>query len=125
MAVELLVTLLHHPHGHAAAADLDGSADGGAAAAASSPLGSVPHQLRVSLPRFRTDAMVGQAFNKCTACSSVIVDAYKARGFEFLLSAFNRATYLEDFTGLSEMHAQAEAAMQEVCAFDSDEEDDE
>ena len=54
-----------------------------------SPLGVVPHQIRGALSFFRTDCMLGRAFGKCTACSATVTDAYAARGFDFLLDAFN------------------------------------
>ena len=65
LAVELMVNLLHHPKGGAAEADVGGDMGGGGHPR--SPLGSVPHQLRASLPMFRVDSMVGRAFDKCTA----------------------------------------------------------
>lgn len=120
LAVELMVTLLHHPEGANADADLGGDS---VTAAAASPLGSVPHQIRASLPSFRNDAMTGRAFDKCTACSSTVLAAFRERGFTFLLEAFNRATYLEDLTGLTQMHAETEAALEDVTLFDDDDED--
>jgi len=118
LAVELLVNLLHHPHGMDAPADLGGGTEGGGGPRSS--LGAVPHQLRASLPMFRVDPMVGRAFDKCTACSQTVLDAYGARGVEFLLEAFNRATYLEDLTGLTKMHQETEAALENVIDFDDD-----
>ena len=49
---------------------------------------------------------------------------YRARGFDFLLSAFNRATYLEDLTGLTQMHAETEAALEAMDAYDEGEGED-
>ena len=122
LAVELMVTVLHHPAGGAAEADLGGGLE--ARGRSESCLGCVPHQLRASLPMFRVDAMVGRSFDKCTACSAIVLEAYGAGGFEFLLSAFNRATYLEDLTGLTQMHAETEAALEDVDVFDEDDEGD-
>jgi len=117
MAVELMVTLLHHPSGGNAHAEL---VEGSRPTATSSPLGSAPHQLRVALPFFRTDVMTGCSFDKCTACSPTVLHAFDERGFAFLLEAFNRATYLEDLTGLTKMHAETEAALEDVDVFDDD-----
>ena len=85
----------------------------------------MPHQLRASLPMFRLDAMVGRAFDKCTACSPTVLFAFGSRGFEFLLSAFNRASYLEDLTGLTQMHQAISEARhaEDVDLFDDDEEE--
>lgn len=120
MAVELMVTILHHPDGANANADLGGST--AAATPAKSPLGCVPHQIRATLPAFRNDAMIGHAFDKCTACSPTVMGAFRERGFSFLLTAFNQATYLEDLTGLTQMHAETEAALEDVGLFDEDDE---
>jgi ubiquitin-like modifier-activating enzyme ATG7 len=39
---------------------------------AGSPLGLVPHQLRGALSQWKTVLVEGQAYDKCTACSSVV-----------------------------------------------------
>ena len=52
-----------------------------------------------------------------------MLDAYRTQGFAFLLSAFNRASYLEDLTGLTQMHAETEAALEMVDALDEEDED--
>lgn len=121
LAVELMVTLLHHPKVGDADADIGA---GSASAVTASPLGCVPHQIRASLPMYRNDVMIGQAFDKCTACSSTVLDAFRERGFSFLHEAFNRATYLEDLTGLTQMHAETEAALEDISLLDDDAEDD-
>mmetsp|Transcript_32039 Transcript_32039/g.70119 ORF Transcript_32039/g.70119 Transcript_32039/m.70119 type:complete len:191 (+) Transcript_32039:925-1497(+) len=124
MAVELMVSLLHHPHGASAEADADVEGRREAhAQATQSPLGLVPHQVRGFLSAFRSDCMVGRAFDKCTACSAAVLSAHEAQGFDFLLSAFNRAAYLEELTGLSQMHREAEAALESLEFFGDDEAD--
>ena len=35
-----------------------------------------------------------------------VVQAYQREGFSFLLKAFNEPSYLEDLTGLTQMHAE-------------------
>ena len=116
LAVELLVSLAHHPLAHGAPADAH-------AAEPSTPLGLVPHQLRGFLPTFRTDLLTGEAFSCCVACSErVVVDGYRADGFAFLLRAFNEPDFLEIFSGLRELHKQAEAAIE---AWEGDGGDDE
>jgi ubiquitin-like modifier-activating enzyme ATG7 len=70
----------------------------------------------------------GQAYDKCTACSSVVsslhlrrvvadkqvVEEYKKEGFKMLLRAFNDSDYLEKLTGLDELHRESEAIMDDV-----------
>lgn len=111
LAVELVVSLLHHPHGQVAAADatpadmelqeqeVAATMGGGGSLLRQSPLGTVPHQIRTSLPFWRVDCMTAHAFEHCTACGPVVIATYKKSGFEFLLRAFNDSSYLEDLTG--------------------------
>ena len=128
LAVELAVAVLHHPHG--AAADDDISEEGGSAkgdgGAAVSCLGGVPHQIRGTLSRFATESLRGAAFARCTACSDTVVQALNdpaEGGFNFLMRAFNGGAYLEDLTGLTELHKSAEAALASVDFFDDEDED--
>lgn len=115
LAVELLVSLEHHPLGHAAPADKpDGEA--------STPLGLLPHQVRGSLPSYASMLIDGQAYSCCTACSARAVRQYRTDGFAFLLRAFNEPGFLEDFTGLKEVHRQA-AAVAEASGLDDDDDD--
>mmetsp|Transcript_37995 Transcript_37995/g.119675 ORF Transcript_37995/g.119675 Transcript_37995/m.119675 type:complete len:280 (+) Transcript_37995:519-1358(+) len=122
LAVELAVTVLHHEHGAEADADVPAEA-ARAATCDESPLGVVPHQIRGALSFFRTDCMLGRAFGKCTACSATVTDAYAARGFDFLLDAFNGGDYLEELTGLAQMHREAEAALEDVGFFEDEEDE--
>jgi len=115
LAVELMVTLMHHPQGSSAQADLVGDDESAAGPdAPRSPLGGVPHQVRATLPLFRTACLSGSSFDKCTACSGTVLSAYGSEGFPFLLKAFNSSTYLEDLTGLTQMKAEAEAALESM-----------
>ena len=64
---------------------------------------------------------LGHAFERCTACSRTVVDAFEEKGLDFLMAAFNRASYLEDMTGLTQMHAETEAALEDCVGFSDDE----
>lgn len=106
VAVELLVTLLHHPDGGFAPADISAKDDHFTVESAS-PLGLVPHQIRGFLSRYHTILPASQAFDKCTACSAVVLKHYKEHGFAFLLKVFNEPNnFLEDLTGLTQLHQQ-------------------
>ena len=80
--------------------------DGGAAlpiesAHVASPLGRVPHQIRGSMAEFSVMLLSGHAFDKCTACSTVVLDAFKADPSAFLDGALNTPQFLEDLSGLT------------------------
>jgi len=126
LAVELAVSVLHHPEGARAAA---GSSSG--------TLGAVPHQIRGNLSAFEQRVYEAPAFRQCTACSPAVVGQYgldadarwcvcfsqpvRRRSLfdslfacfacrRFLLAAFRDGTTLEELTGLSQLHASAQAA---------------
>jgi ubiquitin-like modifier-activating enzyme ATG7 len=67
------------------------------------PLGILPHQVRGFVAHFAQLVVMGHAFNKCTACSSIVVMEFRERGMEFVLEVLNRPNYLEDLTGLTEL----------------------
>ncbi|XP_077991416.1 ubiquitin-like modifier-activating enzyme ATG7 [Glandiceps talaboti] len=118
MAVELLMTLLQHPDGGYAAADTSAK-DDHLSCEFVSPLGLVPHQIRGFLSRFTHVLPASLAFNRCTGCSDSVIQHYETKGFEFLQNAFNDPTYLEDLTGLTELHKETHDA--EIWDFSDDE----
>jgi len=104
LAVELLVGILHHPHGIYAKAEFANSIDTGST---EQPLGILPHQVRGSLSQFSQMTLVGHSSSSCTACCTTVVSEYRKRGMDFILQAINHPTYLEDLTGLTELMKSA------------------
>jgi len=88
IAVELLVSLLHHPDQAAASSE------------ATTPLGGVPHQIRGLLSTFEQSAYRGHAFSKCTACSLPVLESLQQQGFPFLRSVCEDPEILERLLGL-------------------------
>ncbi|KAF9426171.1 Autophagy protein 7 [Podila epigama] len=126
MAVEMLVSLLHHPSGVRAPADRgdageDDSGASGSDRTSGSTLGLLPHQIRGFLSRFKNLLISGQAYDRCTACSDAILETYEREGFEFLLKVFQDAKHLEDVTGLTQMKEESENLDMD---WDEDEDDD-
>jgi len=105
---------------------------GAAATRTASPLGMVPHQLRGFVAQFSTLMLKNPAFARCTACSATITAKFQEQGFEFLMKvcrwlrclrvagwvvmvsgfvkAFNSPTFLEEVSGLAELHATIDDA---------------
>ena len=52
-----------------------------------------------------------------------VIKAYETQGFDMLLKAFNEPGYLEALTGLDQLHAEGEAAL-EAVDWEEDAEDD-
>ena len=65
-------------------------------------------QIRGFLSRYHCLLPVSIAFDKCTACSETIIRSYETEGLQFLTKAFNEPHYLEDLTGLTQLHADTE-----------------
>lgn len=92
LAVELMVSLLQHP-----SRGLAGVSD-------ETCLGAVPHSVRGFLSSFSQIMPATPAFSQCTACSPKVMNEYRTRKSAFLIDVFECATYLEDLTGLTELH---------------------
>lgn len=84
-----------------------------------------PVQIRGFLSRWEQICLASPAFDQCTACSNRVVSAYRADPRRLLLGAFNKGSYLEDLTGLTELHSAAEAAAAAWEAEEGDGEGDE
>lgn len=69
-------------------------------------------------------SIVGQAYDRCTACSRTVIDAYYSRGFEMMLDAFNEQKYLEKLTGLDKMYEETEALEAALDWDEGEEEED-
>lgn len=116
LAVELMVSVLQHPLETDAPAS---TGDYSEMENAESCLGIVPHQIRGFLSQFQQVLPTTAAFTCCTGCSPTIVDMYKTEGFDFLLKAFNDASFLEEVSGLKQLHADSN--LQEIWELSDDE----
>ncbi|XP_043107535.1 ubiquitin-like modifier-activating enzyme ATG7 isoform X3 [Puntigrus tetrazona] len=107
LAVELMVSILQHPEGgYAVASSSDDRMN-----EPPTSLGLVPHQIRGFLSRFDNVLPASLAFDKCTACSAIVLDNYEREGFQFLAKVFNSShSFLEDLTGLTLLHQETQAA---------------
>ncbi|XP_068172418.1 ubiquitin-like modifier-activating enzyme ATG7 isoform X1 [Antennarius striatus] len=107
LAVEMMVSILQHSEGgYAVASSSDDRMN-----EPPTSLGLVPHQIRGFLSRFDNVLPASLAFDKCTACSPVVLDHYEREGFNFLSMVFNSShSFLEDLTGLTLLHQETQAA---------------
>ncbi|EFC44242.1 predicted protein, partial [Naegleria gruberi] len=111
LAVELLVSLTHHPEYKYASAynptsqNNDGHVE--------SDLGVVPHQIRGSISNYQTNLLYGSSYNQCTCCSPIVLQNYAKDDFNFLERCFNDSKYLEELTGLKQLHEQTLKLLQD------------
>jgi ubiquitin-like modifier-activating enzyme ATG7 len=66
--------------------------------------------------------IIGQAYDRCTACSKVVVDEYLSEGHSMLFKVFNEEKYLEKLTGLDKMYEETDL-LEADLDVDWDEED--
>lgn len=123
LAVEILVGLLQHPlRVHAPAVYNMNSDIEDVPPELQGILGPIPHSIRGFLHSYQNVVPTCAKFPQCIACSDIVINKYKEEGIEFLLKVFNSGNYLEEVTGLHELHLAAE--MTDVLTF-SDEDDEE
>ncbi|KAG2387679.1 hypothetical protein C9374_001273 [Naegleria lovaniensis] len=133
LAVELLVSLLHHPlKNHAGAfnpkllhesnktQELVNNHD-----STQSDLGVVPHQIRGSISNYQTNLLYGSSYSQCTCCSHVVISGYEREGYQFLERVFNDSKYLEELTGLKELHEKTLKMLEGLALEDEEVSDDE
>jgi len=47
--------------------------------------------------------MYGTAFDKCSGCSEIVLQAFSENREDFMLRVCNQPNYLEDLTGITQM----------------------
>ncbi|KAL8942105.1 MAG: hypothetical protein Q9211_001544 [Gyalolechia sp. 1 TL-2023] len=120
LLVEIFISVLQHPLGGLAPAPTSSTEDRG-----DHPLGVVPHQVRGFLSTFQNLVIKGSSYDYCSACSSRIIDTYKFDEWQFVKRALNEKDYVEELSGLSEVHRIAEKALATIeFSDDSDDEGD-
>lgn len=95
-AVELLISLLHHPQRFEAPADHDVELS----AATASPLGIVPQIIRGFSSHVKTMMSACECSKYCSACSTAVLNAFSENGKNFLFHVFSNKTVLEKTVGL-------------------------
>lgn len=105
IGAELMVNVIQHPDQGLASADTTMHPS----EPASTPLGLVPHQIRGFLSHFSNMLIVGSAYDQCTACSDIIIKHYKKDGIDFVKRAIKEPKWLEELSGLKQLHETAEA----------------
>ena len=98
LLVEIFVSILQHPDGGQASATSVQSGN-----QTDHPLGIVPHQIRGYLSTFENVIVHGECYDKCSACSNNILQAYSRFGWEFVKKALDQKGYVEEISGLAEV----------------------
>ncbi|QLL30271.1 hypothetical protein HG536_0A00880 [Torulaspora globosa] len=76
-------------------------------------LGELPHQIRGFLNNFSTLKLRTPAYDHCSACCPSVVDSYKSLDWDFVRSALNDHTYIEELSGLAKVQLEAERASEQ------------
>ncbi|XP_050304450.1 ubiquitin-like modifier-activating enzyme ATG7 [Anthonomus grandis grandis] len=105
LAVELAVSLLEHQQRSNTPAFYKSTPEPSEPNPHQCILGMVPHSIRGFLSTFSQILPATLKYEQCVACSRLILDEYRAKGFDFLLAVFNSARHLEDVAKLTDMFA--------------------
>lgn len=77
--------------------------------------GKLPHnQVRANLNGFSTLNNVVEQYKYCSACSDSVVELYKSKDWEFVNQALQSSKYLEDVSGLTQVHLEAQKLLEEM-----------
>ncbi|KAG9244752.1 autophagy-related protein-like protein 7 [Calycina marina] len=117
LLVEILVSILQHPHGPLAPAPAptkNSSFSEPQRDPPEHPLGLIPHQIRGYLATFKNMLISGPSYDCCSACSPAIINAYRADGWGFLQKALAEKDYVTELSGLKEVQRRAEEMAGEV-----------
>ena len=132
MAVELMVSLLHHPLEHRAAAPaattkFSPTVSSDQDSSATSPLGVMPHQIRGSVVSYTMMTPTVPAFPHCTSCSAPAIQAYKDDKIELVYNVCHSAdsSYIENLCGLTQFRADAAEKLADMDDIDDDWDDEE
>jgi ubiquitin-like modifier-activating enzyme ATG7 len=125
MAVELMVSLLHHPLRQAAAApaasgNFSPTVSSKEDASSTSPLGVMPHQVRGSLVSYTMMTPTVPAFKCCPGCSVPTIEAYKEDKLELVYQVCQSqdSVYLETLSGLTAFRAEAAEKLADMDDMD-------
>ena len=130
MATELMIAMFHHPMRNCAPAPEkkdnsssynpvdDGSSE------SSTALGLLPHQIRGTVVTYSMMTPTVPAFPQCSACSDLVVDEYRKKGFGFVkcVCCDMDGSYLESVSGLTKFREEAANKMDECMDWDDEEE---
>jgi ubiquitin-like modifier-activating enzyme ATG7 len=125
MAVELMVSLLHHPLRHAAAAPaasgyFSPTVSSKEDASSTSPLGVMPHQVRGSLVSYTMMTPTVPAFKCCPGCAVPTIEAYKKDKLELVYQVCQSqdSVYLDTLSGLTAFRAEAAEKLADMDDMD-------
>ena len=127
MAVELMISLLHHPLQLLAPAPANKSNNFSPTVSldddSASPLGVIPHQIRGSLLSFTMMTPTVPAFQYCTGCSLNVVDAYLRDKVGVVIKSCQTVdgSYLEEIAGLAAFRVDAAEKLVDVEGWEDDE----
>lgn len=73
---------------------------------------SISTHLSGYLSTFSHTVFHGHAYERCSACSQRVAEAWEAGGDEFLLAVLRDPCVLEEATGLAELHSTVDSMLE-------------
>ncbi|KAI1536427.1 ThiF Dinucleotide-utilizing enzyme [Pyrenophora tritici-repentis] len=106
LLVELLISILQHPHKARAAPPSQTTKPTSSHPALpppfQHPLGIIPHTIRGYLSTFSNLQVEGKPYDCCSACSERVLEAYEKDPWAFVQRALDERGWVEEMSGLKE-----------------------
>ncbi|KAL7770437.1 hypothetical protein CFE70_000371 [Pyrenophora teres f. teres 0-1] len=114
LLVELLISILQHPHKARAAPPSQTAKPTSSHPALpppfQHPLGVIPHTIRGYLSTFSNLQVEGKSYDCCSACSERVLQAYEKDPWAFVERALEERGWVEEMSGLKEVQRRADEA---------------
>ncbi|KAE8821902.1 hypothetical protein HRS9139_10573 [Pyrenophora teres f. teres] len=114
LLVELLISILQHPHKARAAPPSQTAKPTSSHPALpppfQHPLGVIPHTIRGYLSTFSNLQVEGKPYDCCSACSERVLQAYEKDPWAFVERALEERGWVEEMSGLKEVQRRADEA---------------
>ncbi|XP_058177692.1 ubiquitin-like modifier-activating enzyme ATG7 [Anopheles ziemanni] len=103
LAVELMVSLIHHPKSAPAFYRMPKNDTLGIAEEPEGILGTLPHSIRGNINTFQSMITATERYRHCVACSDPVLSRYSSEKDDFIIDVLNIAKHLEETVGLNQL----------------------
>ncbi len=98
IAVEILASIYNHPQKFLCPSHIINNRDKDNIS--ESVIGIIPHQIRGELYNYSNTIMYGENYDRCVACSDIMMNKFKEDKYNFIIKCINEDKYMEKICGL-------------------------
>jgi ubiquitin-like modifier-activating enzyme ATG7 len=107
IAVEILASIFNHPEKFLCSHNDSNMPE--------SEIGIIPQQIRGEINGYSNTIMHGYYYDRCVACSDIMVDKFRDEGYDFIIRCINENKYIEKTCKVGEC---SESFMDEIIDMD-------